>query len=158
MLFRSYGELHSAQSGYGGLRETLSGRERMLAEEIMVFSREYRLEPACIVTYRRRAYAGGAFDPGLRVTFDTDLRARTLDLDLTSETLGKPVLVPGLVVMEIKVNDRIPRWLTDIVAARNLRLVRISKYVACLDTEPGSTEARAIIAAGARLEKERSIV
>jgi hypothetical protein len=38
------------------------------------------------------------------------------------------MLAPDLVVMEIKVNERIPYWLTEVVAANNLRMVRISKY------------------------------
>jgi hypothetical protein len=31
-------------------------------------------------------------------------------------------------VMEIKVNERIPYWLTEMVAAHNLKIVRMSKY------------------------------
>ena len=35
---------------------------------------------------------------------------------------------PEFVVMEIKVNERIPYWLTELVASNNLQIVRISKY------------------------------
>ena len=31
-------------------------------------------------------------------------------------------------VMEIKVNERLPYWLTELVAAHNLQMVRVSKY------------------------------
>jgi hypothetical protein len=30
--------------------------------------------------------------------------------------------------MEIKVNERIPYWLTEMIAAHNLQMVRFSKY------------------------------
>jgi len=32
------------------------------------------------------------------------------------------------VVMEIKVNERVPYWLTEMIAAHNLQMVRVSKY------------------------------
>jgi hypothetical protein len=35
---------------------------------------------------------------------------------------------PGWTVVEIKVNERIPYWLTDLVAVHNLSLVHVSKY------------------------------
>lgn len=38
------------------------------------------------------------------------------------------MLPTHLTVMEIKVNERIPYWLTELVAAHNLQLARISKY------------------------------
>lgn len=36
-------------------------------------------------------------------------------------------------VMEIKVNERTPHWITDLAARRNLNLVRISKYVQSIE-------------------------
>jgi hypothetical protein len=38
------------------------------------------------------------------------------------------MLPAELVVMEIKVNERIPYWLTEMIAAHNLQLVGLSKY------------------------------
>jgi hypothetical protein len=38
------------------------------------------------------------------------------------------MLRANLVVMEIKVNERVPHWLTDMIAAHNLQLARFSKY------------------------------
>jgi len=35
--------------------------------------------------------------------------------------------------MEIKVNERIPYWVTEMVASNNLRMVRISKYCRSFD-------------------------
>ena len=38
------------------------------------------------------------------------------------------MLSANQVVMEIKVNERIPTWLTGLIASHNLRMVRVSKY------------------------------
>jgi len=38
------------------------------------------------------------------------------------------MLSPNLTIMEIKVNERIPSWLTEMIAAHNLQLIRVSKY------------------------------
>jgi hypothetical protein len=43
------------------------------------------------------------------------------------------MLSPSLAVMEIKVNERIPYWLTEIIAAHDLQLVRVSKYCRSID-------------------------
>jgi hypothetical protein len=40
---------------------------------------------------------------------------------------------PDEVIMEIKVNERIPYWVTEMVASNNLRMVRISKYCRSFD-------------------------
>ncbi len=112
-----------------------SGRaiDETIAAEIVVFADEYRLAPSCIISYTRRALIGTKYDSGLRVTFDSDLRFRTADLDLATTERGRRMLPPGSVVMEIKVNERVPYWLVELVAARNLRLARISKYCRGLD-------------------------
>jgi SPX domain protein involved in polyphosphate accumulation len=139
--------------GKEGQESGITSSDETLMEEIVVFSQEYRLEPACVVSYRRRAFVGGKLDPGLRVTFDSDLRSRTADPDLGSASAGQAVLTPGAVVMEIKANDRVPRWLTELIAARNLRLVRISKYVACLDATTGPSPAWTLKAVSQGTEK-----
>ena len=35
---------------------------------------------------------------------------------------------PDLCVLEVKVNERVPYWLTELIARTNLQLVRMSKY------------------------------
>jgi hypothetical protein len=67
------------------------------------------------------------------VTFDSNLRYRPRDLELHSKHVGRLLLPPDRVVMEIKVNDRIPYWLTELVGKHNFRLVRVSKYCQSLE-------------------------
>ncbi|MBN2001892.1 MAG: polyphosphate polymerase domain-containing protein [Anaerolineae bacterium] len=102
-------------------------------EEIHAMSWQYNLQPTSVVSYFRQAYVGTDYDVGLRVTFDTNLRYRAHSLQLDAKQPGKFMAPPDLVVMEIKVNERIPYWLTELVARHNFRLARISKY--CLSVE-----------------------
>jgi len=94
---------------------------------------KHDLRPACITTYQREAWMGGDYDPGLRLTIDSDLRYRVHDLELHSKHPGRFMFPPELVVLEIKANDRVPFWLTHLVGRNNLQLTRTSKYCTSLD-------------------------
>jgi hypothetical protein len=97
-------------------------------DEIHAFLWQYNLHATSIVRYERQALIGTDYDIGLRVTFDTSLTAQAHPLRLEQPPSGLPMLPAHITVMEIKVNERIPYWLTELVAAHNLQLVRISKY------------------------------
>jgi hypothetical protein len=102
--------------------------DQAVVEEVFAFLWRYNLRPASIVRYDRQALIGAEYDAGLRVTFDTSLAFQAHPLHLHAQASSLPMLHPGLAVMEIKVNERIPRWLTDLIAAHDLQLVRFSKY------------------------------
>ena len=99
-----------------------------VVEEALAFLWQYNLRPASIVRYDRQAFIGTDYDIGLRVTFDTSLSCQSHRLHLHEQLSGLPMLHTGLVVMEVKVNERIPYWLTEMIAAHNLHLTRFSKY------------------------------
>ena len=107
--------------------------DRALLEEIYVFLWQYNLRPLSIVRYNRQALIGGEYDLGLRVTFDTSLSFQSHRLHLHEEPSALPMLSPNLVVMEIKVNERMPTWLTEMIADHNLQMVRISKYCCSIE-------------------------
>jgi len=97
-------------------------------DEILGMVWQYNLRPASLVRYARQALVGTEYDIGLRVTFDTDLTYRMNDPKLHAEESGLLLFPPDWTVVEIKVNDRIPYWLIELVAIHNLGLVRVSKY------------------------------
>jgi hypothetical protein len=99
-----------------------------LIEEIFVMLWRYQLVPSVIVRYDRQAFIGSIYDAGMRVTFDTDLTYQAHPLRLHEKRSELLVLSPGKVILEIKINNRMPRWLTELIAAHNLQLFRISKY------------------------------
>ncbi len=124
-----------ALCGAGEAFETSSEAERKIVEEIRYLYYTLQLQPACIVSYDRLAFNGDAYDPGLRVTFDTNLKGRTHDLSLTSQGHGEShfFVPPEWCIMEVKVNHRIPGWLAKVVNQHRCTLRRISKYCAALE-------------------------
>lgn len=104
-------------------------------EEVIYLHNTLQLQPACIVSYNRLAFNGGAYDPGLRITFDTNLKGRVHDLSLLSEGHAKNYYFapPEWCVMEIKVNRRVPYWLTEVIGKHQCSIRRISKYCATLE-------------------------
>lgn len=102
--------------------------DRATIEEIYVFLWQYNLRPMSIVRYDRQAFIGTEYDLGLRVTFDTALSFQSHRLHLHEEPSSLPMLPPNQVVMEIKINERMPTWLTELIADHNLKMARVSKY------------------------------
>jgi SPX domain protein involved in polyphosphate accumulation len=97
-------------------------------DEIAGMLWQYNLRPASVVSYARQALVGTDYDIGLRVTFDSELSYRASHLGLHEPQSGLLLFPPDWTVVEIKVNERIPYWLTELVAAHNLNLVPVSKY------------------------------
>jgi hypothetical protein len=113
-----------------------------VVDEVFELLVRHDLQPSCITTYHREPWMGGEYDPGLRLTIDSDLRYRVHDLWLDSKHAGKYMLAPHFAVLEIKANDRVPFWLTHLVARNDLQLTRMSKYCSSLDVA-GRTARRA---------------
>ncbi|MZD10425.1 VTC domain-containing protein [Streptomyces sp. SID5785] len=107
-----------------------SAKESAFIQEVLDLVVRLDLRPTAITGYQREALVGRAADTGLRVTFDRRIRGRDRDFDFGLQTPeNRFTIPPHMSVMEIKVNERTPYWITDLAARRNLNLVRISKYV-----------------------------
>ncbi len=95
--------------------------------EITYFRDYYSvLVPACLIIYDREAY----FEPGgdLRVTLDFNPRYRSERLDLTVSMDGVSLLPEGSAILEIKVQQAEPLWLTSILDRGEIRKTSFSKY------------------------------
>lgn len=123
---------------YGVARQLCDGREMVrhsakesaFVQEVLELIVRLNLQPTAITGYQREALVGRDADTGLRVTFDRRVRGRDRDFHFGTETPeNRFTIPPHLSVMEIKVNERTPHWITDLAARRNLNLVRVSKYV-----------------------------
>lgn len=112
-------------------RDLAAGHEQQDAaviDEMLSMCWQYDLRPASLVTYNRQALVGSDYDIGLRVTFDKELRYRIDKPALGAPNPGLYMFPPDWVIIEIKVNERIPYWLIELVAVHNLSLMRVSKY------------------------------
>ncbi len=126
----------SALCGAGeDVQQNLSDAGQAVVSEVLYLQRTLQLQPACIVSYDRLAFEGSEYDPGLRVTFDTNLKGRVHDPTLLS--LGHAdnhfFIPPEWCIMEVKVNYRVPYWLTEIVGRYRCTLRRVSKYCTALE-------------------------
>jgi SPX domain protein involved in polyphosphate accumulation len=106
-----------------------------VGSEGLLMAERLRMTPRVGILYRRRALFG-AFDPELRVTFDSRVQYRTAGLDIAHPfDTGKYVLDPRVTIMEIKYNHRAPVWLTKMIRRHELKIVRMSKYCSAVDRE-----------------------
>lgn len=107
--------------------------ERAFVHEVLDLVVRLDLRPTAVTGYQREALIGRDEDTGLRVTFDRRVRGRDRDFHLATRAENRYTVPPRLAVMEVKVNERTPYWITDLTARRDLQLVRVSKYVQSIE-------------------------
>jgi hypothetical protein len=90
--------------------------------------------PTCLVTYEREAYHG-KLDPGVRVTFDKNIRSRIFpQMSSLYDDTGMKLLFNNHFVLEIKYfANSMPAWARSVVQEFRLRNDAISKYTIGVD-------------------------
>jgi len=101
--------------------------------EVLNMVETYDLRPSAITTYKREAFFWKDTDIWLRITFDYDVWYKQKDLDLADATPEWLMLPDNFVILEIKANEKIPYWITELVAHHWISLIRISKYCTWLE-------------------------
>ena len=119
---------------HGVFPESDNSQDQLVINEIEEMRQVYQFRPSCITSYFRQAWHWSEIEPGLRITFDVNIRERTKDLDLSSKKIWKYMVSPDMSIMEVKCNDSVPLWITEMVSKHNLRLIRVSKYCQWLET------------------------
>ncbi|MCD7823964.1 MAG: polyphosphate polymerase domain-containing protein [Oscillospiraceae bacterium] len=90
------------------------------------------LRPSVVVDYTREAYV----EPigNVRITFDKALRAGVSGVDMFErELLTVPVYPNGMVIMEVKYDDFIPKHLSMLVSSVGGEKIAVSKFTTCRD-------------------------
>lgn len=105
-------------------------QDDQICREIDWFLKTYRPQPRVFIGYDRVALAG-IENGALRVTFDTGLRWRQDSLDLRLGDHGSPILSKDLVLMELKLPDAAPLWLSRLLSKEGIFPVSFSKYGTC---------------------------
>lgn len=109
-------------------------RHHGLLSEIETLVDTCDLRPIAMTAYRREPYVGRDLEDGVRVTFDHAVTGRDRDLRLgMPDTINRPLVPNDCVVMEIKADERVPLWLTDVTARCGLTVIRMSKYCRAID-------------------------
>ncbi len=92
--------------------------------EIAYFMEMYDLKPASYIAYDRKALFAG----DLRITFDTHIRSRRESLGLEYGDYGKPLLEPGMWLMEVKASTAFPLWFVKLLSEYRINASSFSKY------------------------------
>lgn len=114
-------------------RDFFAGKEvphdnPQIENELKYFLKFYEgIAPAMYLSYDRLAYCG-AEDPSLRLTFDTHILYREEQKELDKGIWGKELLPAGVRVMEIKIPNAMPLWLSDILDELEIYPASFSKY------------------------------
>lgn len=95
--------------------------------ELEYFMKFYKPVPRVFLAYDRAALFCKD-NPELRITFDTNIRARREDLRLDSDDKGELLIDKDKWVMEVKVIDSYPLWLVEILSGNKLYKTSFSKY------------------------------
>lgn len=114
-------------------RDDLDQLDRQVASEVQYMVQAMHLRPSCVTAYRRLAFVGGLYDVGLRITFDIDISCRVHGLKVNYDAKNHLMLPPDWSIMEVKVNEAVPDWVTSLLARHNCQSRRVSKYCAGLD-------------------------
>ncbi|MFQ5459576.1 MAG: VTC domain-containing protein [Anaerolineae bacterium] len=106
--------------------------DELLAKDVERMVAQRRLAPACLLRYRREAYADEASD--LRVTVDTGLTYRLEAPDhIEDGRFDGEVLPESQAVLEVKVRDVVPQWLAEALAAGGATMRSFSKYAEAVE-------------------------
>lgn len=112
------------------LKEKQANKKTQITREIDWFLKAYELSPKVFIAYDRIALFGKE-DEELRITFDTNIRWREENLDLTKGSNGRQLLQPGQVLMEIKIPQVMPLWMCHLLDDLEIRATSFSKYGEC---------------------------
>ena len=102
--------------------------DSQIMREIDYAMRFYRApKPAMLVAYEREAWFD-AENPDLRITFDSNVRARETDCRLEHGHEGTLLLPEDAILMEIKTGGTMPLWLAQALSHCELLPTHFSKY------------------------------
>lgn len=108
-------------------------KENSLLLKFYVEVRTNRLKPRIIVDYIREPFVNK--QGNVRITFDRHLQTVLWGKDLFSDELGLySVIGPEQMILEVKYNDYIPRFIDQTLSMYHQQIMSASKYVMCCDT------------------------
>lgn len=127
VVYKRRVEMTNAQAMKFLLGQEKEKDTQIIREIEYCFERYNGLEPACLLTYERRAYYGRD-DHEFRITFDRNILWRDYDLNLHSGIYGEPILDENQVLMEVKVAENMPMWMVDFLSENKIYKTSFSKY------------------------------
>lgn len=103
------------------------GENQQIENEILYFLQYYNPIPSMFISYDRLSFCG-KYDENFRITFDYNILYRENDLLLENAIGGKQLISNNQKVMEIKIPNAMPIWLSKIFDDLNIYPTSFSKY------------------------------
>jgi len=111
----------------------LGNGERQMLDRFRFNLKTSRLDPVVLVVYEREAFIGRTNDRW-RMTLDQNIRSLiNPSMDQIFEEEQLQAFEDRYFVLELKFDDFMPRWMTNLVSRLNLRPQAYSKYVKGID-------------------------
>ncbi|MBH1941524.1 polyphosphate polymerase domain-containing protein [Mobilitalea sibirica] len=108
----------------------LLNRKEAVCKELYAYHNSRLLAPVTVVEYLREAYVSDLGN--VRITFDKNISASLFSLDMFGEEYETMEVLPqGLMVLEVKYDDFIPKYIWDLIQISKAQKCAISKYVMC---------------------------
>jgi SPX domain protein involved in polyphosphate accumulation len=117
------------------VREIVSEVDSQISREISYFLQTNPVSEKIHIAYKRTAY-NDIEDNGLRITFDRDIAFHLCSLkgnkfDEYNLDDAYQILEPNQMLMEIKTEDAMPLWLTQVLSEDNIFPISFSKFGIC---------------------------
>jgi len=107
-------------------RDIAAAEDSQIGRELNFYFQSHPVQEKVHISYNRVAFADDR--SGLRITFDTNVRFRTNQLDYDNPAGGLEVLSPRFVIMEIKTLGGMPLWLAQTLSELQIYPTSFSKY------------------------------
>lgn len=110
-----------------GNREFLLKKNNPTLNRIFYYLTRDYYRPTVLIDYDREAYLSDI--QNIRITFDKNIRASTIDFDLFSKNVQMiPIFDQEVIVLEVKFNQFLPQCLKEIISNSQGSRQAISKY------------------------------
>jgi hypothetical protein len=111
---------------YDGIKPAVQSQVTMEIDRL--FDLYGPLKPMMWISSHRTAWQGVDEDTSLRITFDSNILWREENLNLSDGVWGKPILLDGQHIMEIKCTEALPFWLARLLSHLEIYPTSFSKY------------------------------
>jgi hypothetical protein len=103
--------------------------DRELIRELYIKMRSEQLKPKTVVDYTREPFVCTAGN--VRITFDRDIRTGLYSTDFMSDDLPTVKAGDEIVLLEVKYDQFIPDYISDVLQLGTRRASACSKYAIC---------------------------
>lgn len=112
------------------IRDFIHQKASQVSRELAFHLYQNPVQEKMYLSHKRQAFVG-IEDAKLRVTFDREIRYRVSDLAFKNPEQGTAILPPHIIVMEIKLVEGMPLWLTGALSKHEIFPRSFSKYGTC---------------------------